>query len=96
LIFRLFFTFDIEITPVSQTEEAKRNGILMLTQLYSQMEQGLLQSYMLLSNPQTPPQVKEMETKVILGKVALMEETLKMFGVDDTGSTCRMLRILKF
>lgn len=80
----MLFAFDIEITPVSQTEEAKRNGILMLTQLYSQMEQGLLQSYMLLSNPQTPPAVKEMETKVILGKVALMEETLKMFGVSET------------
>ena len=78
------FAFDIEITPSTQTEEAKRNGILMLTQLYSQMEQGLLQSYSLLVNPQTPPQVREMETKVILGKVALMEETLKMFGVNDT------------
>ncbi len=56
----------------------------MLNQLYSTLEQGLLQGYQIMSSPEMPEEIKAIEAKIMLGKVKLMEETMKSFGFSET------------
>jgi hypothetical protein len=56
----------------------------MLSQLYASMEQGLLQGYQMIASPEIPQDLKSVEMKIMTGKIKLMEETMKMFGFNDT------------
>ena len=82
----LRFTFGLKTTDPEQTEEARRQGILTLTQLYMNFGQQMSNVYNMAFNPQVPvpPQVRELMMKFIQGGTSMMDKILQNFGYDDT------------
>lgn len=79
------FQFSVQTTEPEKTEDAKRQNVLTLTQLYSVYIEKMMQLAMMMENPQLPPKVKEMLTNFYVGQTKLMEKTLGMFeeGLDE-------------
>lgn len=74
------FRFRIQTTEPEKTEDAKRQNILTLTQLYSVYIDKLLQMAQMMESPEVPAKMKEAVTNFYVGLTNLMEKTLKMFG----------------
>ncbi|HQJ91077.1 MAG TPA: hypothetical protein PLB70_10725, partial [Paludibacteraceae bacterium] len=88
------FRFSVATTDVAKTEDAKKQNILTLTQLYSLFSQEVLNLQGQLSNPQVQ-QIPELATfiqRLIIGRTKIMEQTLDMFGVNETDDYLPYLR----
>ena len=76
------FTFTIKTTDIDQTEEAKRQKILTMMQLYQMYTDRIIGYSMQVYNPQAqlPPELMATLGKFIVGQTKLMEEALTVFG----------------
>ncbi len=80
------FDFKIRTMETEKSEEAQRQGILTLTQLYTMYGKQIFQLLPTIYNPQVPPQIKEVAGKFFLGATKLMDKVLKFFGEENTKS----------
>jgi len=78
------FVFTIETTEVDKTEEARRQEILSLAQLYSMYGEKLIQLSVMAQNPQMPELAKKTAMKLFTGASRLAEMILEHFDVEDT------------
>jgi hypothetical protein len=92
----LLFRFVVKVTDEEKTQEARRQGILMLTKLYSMFGQEMMQQMMMILNPQVPEPMKEFATRIYVGRTKLMEETLRMFGEGATSGYVPYTKDLEF
>jgi hypothetical protein len=90
------FKFEVKTTEEEKSEDAKRTGIMMLTQLYSMYYKELLQLMPLLMNPQMLPEVKAFVSKYFVGRTKLMEQTLQMFGETNSSAYVPYVKDLEF
>jgi len=87
----LRFRFSIQITDTAETEEARRQGLLMLANLYTQYWQGIFQLMPMFFNEMSPPQVQQAAAgfystagiKGLTGASELMRKIFDYFGEDD-------------
>lgn len=80
----LTFKIEVHVTEIDETEESRRQQILMLHKLYSVYSQEMLQMLQVMTSPEVPNEVKEFAAKVYSGRTALMEETLKLLNQEET------------
>ena len=78
------FNFRVRTTDVEKSQEAQRQGILTLTQLYTMYGKQVFQLLPTVYNQQVPPQVKEVAAKFFIGATKMMDKVLKFFGEEDT------------
>lgn len=78
------FKFSVETTDVEKTDEARRQQLLMIHELYNRYTQEMMQLYQLILSPQVPPEMKQFANKVYVGKTKLLERALELFGEKDT------------
>lgn len=78
------FRFKVHTTDVDKTEMAKKQNLLMVTQLYNQLGEKTFQLLPLVYNPQVPQEIKLVAAKYFAGSVRLMEDVFKFFGEEDT------------
>jgi hypothetical protein len=76
--------FQVRTTEPEKTDEARRQAILTVTQLYNLYGQQMFQLLSVLTNPQMPPAMKEAGAKFIMGGTKLMEKVLEDFGERET------------
>lgn len=91
----LHFNFRISTTEIDKTEEAKRQSILTLAQLYSMYGEKVLQliggniQLMLQLNPQGAQafvqQYQQFSQQFLVGSTHLMDEMLEFFNADKQG-----------
>lgn len=74
----------VKTTEVQKSEDAKRQNLMAMNQLYSMYGQEMMQYIQVLSSPEVPQEIKEFAMRVYLGKTKVMEETLELFGTDNT------------
>ena len=79
------FNFRVQTTAVEETEQAKKQGMLMLANLYGTYAQQVFQLVPILFNPQVPAPVQELGRKFFTGATEIMDKILKGFGEEDTG-----------
>jgi hypothetical protein len=86
----------LQTTDPEQTEDARRQGILTLTQLYMNFGQQITNVANTAFNPQVPvpPQVRELMGTFMVGGVKMMERILQDFGYDDTKPFVPDIRLL--
>ncbi len=93
------FVFQIKTRELEQTEEAKRQAYLTLSQLYTMYSEKILQlMQMLYANQQQmqiPPQVKEAAAEIIVGATKLMEKIMRSFDEDNTDDYLPYVRNLE-
>ena len=77
------FQFGVKTTEIDQTEEAKRQGLLTLTQLYVNYGQQVFQLAPLIFNDKLPARMKETALKFFTGATNMMEKILKYFDEED-------------
>ena len=92
----LRFHFEVKVTQEEQSEEAKRQSILALTQLYSLYFKEIMEMLPVLAQPGLPPQVSEFLMKFFVGRTELMRETLEMFGIGKTSSYIPYVKDVEF
>jgi len=78
------FNFKIRTLELEKSEEAQRQGILTLTQLYTMYGKQVFQLLPTVYNEQVPPQVKEVAAKFFIGATKMMDKVLKFFGEENT------------
>jgi hypothetical protein len=78
------FRFRVHTADIEQTEEAKKQAKLTLTQLYTMYGREVFQILPMVFNPQVPPPIKEVATKFFIGATNLMEDVFEGFGEEDT------------
>lgn len=94
-IVREFLSMDIEDVPlrvgmsiktteVQKSEDAKRQNLMALNQLYSMFGQEVMQYMQVMASPEAPPELKQFAVRFYLGKSKIMEQTLELFGTSDT------------
>jgi hypothetical protein len=71
----------VELTASSaqQNREVERQNQLLLVNLMSQYYKGTLEMSIIMTNPQTPPAVKEVAEKIVKAATEVMERTLRTF-----------------
>lgn len=83
----LLYTIKVQTTPSNLTEEAKRQNLLTLTQLYTMFGEKMLQLASMIYTPDQmsmmPPEVKEIATKFFIGSATMLERIFKFFSIDD-------------
>jgi len=77
------FKFRINVTEVNETEEMKRQGMLMLADLYAKYGMQVFQLVPMIYNEQVPQPIRQLGTKFFTGATEMMEKILKYFGEDD-------------
>jgi hypothetical protein len=80
----LAFNFQVFATDVDETEDAKRQQLLTLNQLYSMYFQEMMQVMQVMNNPQAPQQVRQFATQYYVGRTKLMEQTFELLNQHDT------------
>ena len=78
------FDFKVRTMELEKSEEAQRQGILTLTQLYTMYGKQVFQLLPTVYNSQIPPQVKEVAAKFFIGATKMMDKVLKFFGEENT------------
>lgn len=78
------FKFSVETTDVQKTDEARRQQILMIHELYNRYTQEIMQVYQIMLSPQLPQEMRQFASKVYVGKTKLLERALEMFGEKET------------
>lgn len=79
------FQFVVKTTDADKTDDAKRQMLTMKHQLMAQYMQQAMQVVQMLDNPQVQqmPTVKEFVAQMYVALTKLMEESLKLFDVDN-------------
>jgi hypothetical protein len=78
------FQFIVKTTDINRTDEARRQNLLTLTQLYAVYFKDIMQTMMMAYQPQVPADVKGLAFRHFTGASRMMEKVLKFFGEDDT------------
>jgi len=88
------FTFQVHTTDAENTEEAKKQNMLTLTQLYTMYGEKILQLLPMVYSPQAqvPPEIQEVAAKFFVGSTKLMDQIFKSFGEADTGDFLPFVR----
>jgi hypothetical protein len=73
----------VRTTPMAETESAKQQSMMNLIQLYSMYWKEVLQTAMLIENPQVPPLMKALAQKQFIGMTKRMEEIMKNFDEEE-------------
>ena len=81
-------SFSVETTDVDKTEEVKRQNLLTLTQLYTMYAKETFQLLPLVYAPgnNVPQEIKEVDSKFLVGSTTLMEDIFRFFDVRDPDS----------
>lgn len=74
----------VKTTEVQKSEDAKRQNLMAMNQLYSMYGQEAMQYMQLLAQPDVPEEIKQFALRIYLGKTKVMEETLELFGNENT------------
>jgi len=79
------FQFRVQTTDIQKTEDARRQNILTLFQLYTSGGEKLIQLAMTLFNQQAqiPQEVRASMTKFYIGGTKLLDQIMEFFGEDD-------------
>ncbi len=80
----LKLAFTVKTSDMDETAEAKRQNILMQTQLYGMFTQKIIPLLGQIASPQLPPEVKQAMARLYVGTCKMMEDTMKFFGEADT------------
>ena len=78
------FNFKVQTTEIEKSEEARKQSILTLTQLYTLYGKQVFELIPTIYNPQVPKPVQELGQKFFVGATNLMEQVFKFFGEDKT------------
>jgi hypothetical protein len=81
------FHFSVKTTDIEQTEEARKQAMLTLTQLYTMYGEKVFNMLPMIYGPQAqqvPPEIKEVAAKFFIGSTKMMEEVFETFDVDNT------------
>ena len=94
----LKFKFSVKTTDAEKSEDARRQSILTLFQLYSMGAEKLIQLANMLFNPQMqmPPEVKQAATKFYIGGTKLLEEIMEFFGEEEREDYVPYVKDLQF
>ncbi|MCK4825364.1 hypothetical protein KA005_56980, partial [bacterium] len=92
------FKFKVQTTQAEKTEDARRQSILTLFQLYSMGGEKLIQLAGIIFNPQMqlPPEAKEAAMKFYIGGTKMLDEIMEFFGEDDRRSYLPYIKNLEF
>ncbi len=74
---RNLFAFSVKITPMDETEEAKQQKTMTLTQIYAAYIQQVLALLTQMNSPQLPPNVKEAIGAFVVGLTEMMQDTIE-------------------
>lgn len=80
----LLYTIKVQTTPSNLTDEAKKQNLLTLVQMYTMFGEKIFQIAGMLYSPELPPQMKELATKFFIGTTTMMEKILEHFSIEDT------------
>jgi hypothetical protein len=86
------FRFRVQTADIEQTEEAKKQAKLTLTQLYTMYGREVFQILPYVYNPQVPPQIREVAVKFFVGATKLMESVFEGFGEYETDTYLPYIR----
>lgn len=84
--------FSVKTTSVDQTEEAKRQMKLTLTQLYTMYGEKVFQMLPMIYNPQVPPEIQAVAAKFFIGSTKMMEDVFETFNEHNTDSYLPYIR----
>jgi len=73
----------VKTTEVQKSEDAKRQNLMALNQLYTMYAQEVMQYMQVMMSPEVPEPMKEFAMRIYLGKTRVMEETLELFGTEQ-------------
>ena len=92
------FKFKVQTTQAEKTEDARRQSILTLFQLYSMGGEKLIQLAGVIFNPQMqlPREAKEAAMKFYIGGTKMLDEIMEFFGEDDRRSYLPYIKNLEF
>lgn len=71
------FGFNVAITPMDETDEAKQQKTIMLNSLYSAYIQQMIGVVMQLSNPQSPQPLKDLLIRASIGYSEMMQKQIE-------------------
>lgn len=74
------FRMAVRLSDIDETEDAKRQQLMMANQLYSMYFQEMMQVMGVMNNPQTPQQIRQFATQYYVGRTKLMEETFDLLN----------------
>lgn len=74
----------VRTTEIQKSEDAKRQNLMTLNQLYTMYGQEIMQYMQVIQSPEVPEDMKTFAARIYLGKTKVMEETLELFGTSDT------------
>lgn len=78
------FQFRVQTTEVEKTEEARRESVLKMIELYTLYGKQVFSFLPMVYNPQVPPQIQQVAQKFFTGATNLMEKTFNFFGEENT------------
>lgn len=87
------FRVTVRLTDTERTEEARRQNLLTLTQLYIMLGEKMFQQLAMAMDPnvQQNPDLFAMCLKFVLGYRELLDEVLKLFKLQDTSKYIPLL-----
>ena len=74
----------VRTTEIANSEDAKRQNLMALNQLYTMYGQEVMQYMQVIMSPEIPEQMKEFAMRIYVGKTKVMEQTLELFGTRET------------
>jgi len=79
------FTFRIETTDQSRSEETKRQTLAQAAGMYASYGQQMMQLTAVIDNPQIPPQslTKQLATRMFIGGTDFVKQAMKMMKVGN-------------
>ena len=82
----LHLRLGVKTTEIEKSEDAKRQNLMALNQLYSMYGREVMEYMQIIANPdpQIPQEMKEFALRIYLGKTRVMEQTLELFGTKET------------
>jgi len=83
---------EVKTTEVQKSEDAKRQNLMALNQLYSMYANEVMQYMQVLVSPEVPEEMKQFALRIYVGKTKVMEETLQLMGQSDTGDYVPYIR----
>lgn len=89
----LKFKFSVHATKVDETEDAKRQMLMVKQQMFTMYTQQAMQLQQVLANPQLPAEMKEFITQLYVGQTKLMEEALTLYDVDNVSDYLPSIRM---
>jgi hypothetical protein len=89
------FKLDVRTTEMQETEDAKREGLMAVWQIYSQFGQEMIQVAGMLGQGGMPEGMTDAVASYYVGKVKMMKEMLEHFQIDDVNDFVPYIRNLE-